>query len=313
MKRAIFPLLAALASLVGCSKDDDPNRDIITGEDKIATIEQAKTVLARQHAGGVLVKTSVPLTDRDPGGWRVEFTGGSPATLDLMNGSDAVSGLTPKLVVRHNADGSTTLWLNEGDGLVETRTTLTGPFGSEITPAAAYTPPMLDVRRGADGVLTVWYNPDYGYPDEGWKDTGVKLRAGSGTGSEAAQGPRRAIIDNEARGTVTIWLNDDEHTNYTFEKFSPAIRFNIMNDDVEILEGETVRLLFVVSSSEAWIPPARASGSTAGNSTTPRFRSRRAQAMCSPAPTARSNASCRRAWARASIRSRYAAISRIST
>jgi hypothetical protein len=112
----------------------------------------------------------------------------------------------------------------------------------------------VDVRRSRDGILNIWYNDLYNYPDEGWKNTGVQIRSGSGTGSETEAGPILTIIDNEARGTVTVWINDGEHTSYTFEKFSSAIRFNIMSDDVQILEGGTAQLLLMVSSSESWIP-----------------------------------------------------------
>jgi hypothetical protein len=246
-------LAAAFLALAGCSKE--PETPVVTNTaNEIRTIAEAKAYFERQLAGDVLVKSTVQLTDKEPGGWRVEFTGGSPATIDLMNGSDPVNGLTPKLVVRHNADGSTTLWADSGEGLVDTRVGLTGAFEAEVTSGRSYVPPMIDVRRDTDGTLTVWYNPVYGYPEEGWKSTEVKLRAGSGKGSVAEQGPIRAIIDNEARGVIAIWLNDEEHTVYTFDKFSSAYRFNIMNDDLVILEGETARLLMVASSSEAWVP-----------------------------------------------------------
>jgi hypothetical protein len=253
MKKILLPTFVAFAALVGCEKDPPSTGDPGT-TNRIETIEQAKEYLSRQLAGGVLVKSAHRLTDEDPGGWRVEFTGGAPAIMDLMNGSDRVNGLTPKLVVRHNADGSTTLWMEEDDRLVDTRVTLTGPIETPITPGKTGVPPMLDVIRDAGGRLTVWYNDVYGYPDGGWKNTGVELRAGSGSGSVEEQGPIRAIIDNEARGVMSVWLNDKEHTNYTFDKFSPAIRFNIMNNQLNIDEGETDRLLLVVSSSQAWVP-----------------------------------------------------------
>jgi hypothetical protein len=131
---------------------------------------------------------------------------------------------------------------------------LTGPLEAPITPGKTGIPPMVDVRRDADGTLTVWYNPEYGYPDSGWKNTGVKLRAGSGKGSITQSGPILAVIDNEARGVVGIWLNDEEHSYYRFDKFSEAYRFNVMNNQIDIHEGQTARVLMVVSSSEAWIP-----------------------------------------------------------
>ncbi|MDR2910243.1 MAG: fibrobacter succinogenes major paralogous domain-containing protein [Bacteroidales bacterium] len=256
MKRIFFTVLAALLVLVSCKEETvDPNNPVIKSEGQIYTIEEAKTYLARQLEGNnVLVKSIVSLTDKTPGGWRVEFTGGYPATIDLMNGTDDVNGLTPKLVVRHNADGSTTLWVEEEDKLVETRYDLTGPVEAPITPGESGIPPKLDVRRGGDGTLSVWYNDEYNYPDDGWKNTGVKINSGSGTGSETEAGAILAVIDNEARGAIAIWLNDKDHTSYTFEKFSPAVRFNVMSDDVNMSEGETSKLLLLVSSSEAWIP-----------------------------------------------------------
>ncbi|MDR2936398.1 MAG: hypothetical protein LBU80_03545 [Rikenellaceae bacterium] len=253
MKKKLFPVFVALLALSGCEKD--PDAGTVNASDRIETIGTARTYLARQVEGNnVLVKSMVALTDRTPGGWRIEFTGGSPATVDLMNGSDAVNGLTPKLVVRHNADGSTTLWVEEDDQLVETKVQLTGPIETPIMPGQSGVPPKLDVRRDSEGKLTVWYNDLYNYPDEGWKNTGVKVHAGEGTGSEAESGPILAIIDNEARGVVAIWLNDKEHTSYTFDKFSPAQRFNVMNDRLDIQEGGTAKALLLVSSSEAWIP-----------------------------------------------------------
>jgi hypothetical protein len=252
MRRVFYALLAALTMPAGCKEDPVPTP--VDGAAPITTIAAARSYLERQLAGEVLVRSTTALTDRTPGGWRVEFTGGSPATVDLANGTGGTRGLTPKLVVRHNADGSTTLWEERDNQLVETRVTITGPIEAPIEPGEVGVPPKLDVRRAEDGTLSVWYNDIYGYPDGGWKNTGYNIQSGSGTGSEEEIGPVLAIIDNEARGVVAFWLDDKEHTSYTFDKFSPAMRFNIMSDDVRIEEGATSPLVMVVSPSDAWIP-----------------------------------------------------------
>jgi hypothetical protein len=255
MKKLLILTFTALGALAACEKEPSATKDPEnTGFSRIETIDQAKDYFDRQLAGGVLAQTTVRLTDETPGGWRMLFTGGTPDVIDLMNGSDPVNGLTPKLIVRHNHDGSTTLWLEENDHLVDTRVTLTKPFENTITPGKTGVPPMVDVRRDAGGRLIVWYTDLYNYPDEGWKNTGVELRSGSGTGSVEQAGPILAIIVNEPRGVVTVWLNDEEHTSYTFGKFSPAFRFNVMNDNLELEEGGTNKLLVIASPSEAWIP-----------------------------------------------------------
>lgn len=234
---AIF--LLALFSIVSCKDDDtDVRRNIEELKERVRKLEEATSA-------GYLIKSVTPIED-EYGGWRIEFTGGNPSIIDILNGTtnsnpDPGEGITPQLEVRESADGSSTLWVDYGEGWTDTEVDLTGPQGD---PGEYGISPRIDVRKNADNTITVWYNITAGYPESGWEDTEFDI---------SAVGPVLSIVNN-SDGTVTITMNDGQETEFTFYRASTAVRFEIMTlETIEIEEGGTGEVSFVVNPSTAWI------------------------------------------------------------
>ncbi|MDR2911600.1 MAG: hypothetical protein LBV47_09630 [Bacteroidales bacterium] len=239
MKTIGFLLIsfAAIAMMfTGCNKYDDS--DI---REKIASLESATKQFDAQVKAGALISSVTAIES----GWRISFTGGTTSYIDILHGKDgigdSIDSSTPVLDVRQNANGTTTIWVDYGNGWKDTNVNLAGPKGIS---------PKIKVETNDDGT-TIWYNITEDYPETGWIDTEFDI---------SAIGPVLSIIDNED-GTVTITMNDatdknpDTATKFTFEKASPAFRFEILTyEAVSIRERETGTVLFIVNPSTAWIP-----------------------------------------------------------
>ncbi|MDR2911490.1 MAG: hypothetical protein LBV47_09055 [Bacteroidales bacterium] len=238
MRKLFFTAFLALLALASCHRTDD---DVC-----IECIMRRLDSLESKVKDGVLIK-SVTQIPGNPGGWRIEFTGGTPSSIDIMHGVNGVGGGTSLIEVRVNPDGSTTLWIHNGEEHQNTGINLTGPKGEPgVTP-------KIEVRENANGTTTVWYNVTSGYPSNGWVNTNVNIKGPSSGGGDA---PSVSIVDNAAEGTVTI---TDNGSTYVFEKASSALRFEIMNTAVipAVLEGTSI-VRFRVNPSTAWIPTGTA-------------------------------------------------------
>jgi hypothetical protein len=76
--------------------------------------------LDAQIKAGEMIKSVTPIAEA-PGGWRIEFTGGTPSSIDIMNGAAAsnpnpTDPVTPRIEVRTGADGSVSVWYNHDYG-----------------------------------------------------------------------------------------------------------------------------------------------------------------------------------------------------
>jgi len=242
-------MITAIAILLsGCAKNiKDDVKDL---QSRVTSLESAIKSLEQKLAQGALIKSVTPLADN--AGWKLEFTSGSPSSIEIKNGT---AGVTPQLEVRNNADGSTSLWVNTGAGWTNTGVNLRGPTGATgntgATGAAGAAgadgiSPKIEVRDNGGGNFSIWYNITAGYPPAGWVDTGENL---------AAIGPILSVVDNAAAGTVTITMNDGVPTAYEFPKASTAVRIEVMNPfKVEIEEGDEGTIVFRVNPSTAWVP-----------------------------------------------------------
>jgi hypothetical protein len=234
MKKMLFTALAALLALSACHKYDDESwKNSI--EDRLTTLEDAVAALEDRLESGVLIKSVTPITEA-PGGWRIEFTGGTPSTIDIMNGKPGESMPDP------GADGVT---------------------------------PLIEVRTNPDGTVSVWYNVTAGYPESGWVNTCTDIRGPQGPqgipgtpgdpgtpgtpGSPGNPGsstdsPIVSVVDNQAEGTVTINVNGGK--SYTFPKASGVVRMELFgfSDKVTIPEGSASQIRFRVNPSNAWVP-----------------------------------------------------------
>ena len=269
VKAILYMAITVVVMISGCTKDI--KNDIKDLQQRVTTLENADNLLRQQFNAGVLVSSVTPLANN--AGWKIEFTGGSMPSIEIRNGADAI---TPKIEVRFNADGSVTLWYNvtkdyPASGWVDTGVNLRGPQGSSGANGAAGPQgptgpagsngnngtngtdgadgisPKIEMRDNADGTFTIWYNVTDGYPAGGWVSTGVDL--------PIPDGFFLAVTDN-LDGTVTFTMNDGVPTEYTFEKASTAVRFEIVNSSVkvEIAEDGYGSITFRVNPSNAWIP-----------------------------------------------------------
>lgn len=259
--------ITILAMFAACKKYDDT--DVVNRiddlEDRVTTLEQVTAELKARLDAGSLVKSVTAITEY-PGGWRIDFTSGSPSYVDIFNGEDSEGNpnpVTPQFEVRDSEsdDGTLTLWVDYGDGWEDTGAVIsdTETIPDEGEPGAQGEPgpqgeqgadgvsPMIDVRKNDDDTVSVWYNNTHTDGEGGtWEDTGFDI---------STIGPVLSIVGNDSDGTVTITMNDDDETEYTFFRASTAVRFEIMTlETVAIEEGGTGEVPFVVNPSTAWIP-----------------------------------------------------------
>jgi outer membrane murein-binding lipoprotein Lpp len=271
-RAAAAVLLTAAAMLAGCGKYDDSGvrRDIDDLKDRVTTLESAVAALDAQIEAGAMIKSVTPIAEA-PGGWRIEFTGGSTPGIDSMNGAaaSAPDPTTTQIEVRTGADGSASIWYTVGDGWTDTGVNIRGPQG-EPGPTGPQGPagpagvnPEVRVVDNGNDTVTIQYNVTANHPDDSW------VNAGEGSTITLDSNPRDraailSIVDNAPLGTVTITMNDGDpdaepavpNTEYTFAKASGAARFELVgfNERIEILTGETARIRFVVNPSDAFVP-----------------------------------------------------------
>ncbi len=144
----------AAVVLAGCKEYDDSDiRDEVKKlKDRVTTLEDANESLSEMLEQGALIKSVTPLTTA-PGGWRIEFTGGDPSYVDIMNGTDGNHdnhGVTPMIEVRQGTDGSVTIWYNATSGYpteewVNTGVDIKGTQGNIGETGATGTPPEIKV------------------------------------------------------------------------------------------------------------------------------------------------------------------------
>lgn len=165
MKGKLFTLafIALTALFSRCVREDvcDLCDELSALERRVTDLESATTQLEEMIRKGVLIQSVTEIEN----GWRITFTGGEPRYIDILHGKDPtgnpLSG-TPRIEVRENPDGSTTMWVDYGDGKgwQNTGKDLTGPRGE------VGTSPQIKVAYN-NGKTVVWYNVTEGYPDSG--------------------------------------------------------------------------------------------------------------------------------------------------
>ena len=221
-----------LSVFSGCTSD--LQRDIDELTKRVDDLESVVEALDAKIVDGSMI-TSVTALEAPESGWLIEFSDGDH--IKILNGTD---GVTPKIEVRTNPDGSTTVWINTTAGYPEDGWENTGVDLDGVTP-------KIEVRNNADGTLTIWVNYTAGYPEDGWEDTGVDLSAPAGSNL------LESIVMDEAGGTVTFTLPDG--TKYTFPLASTAQSFAVMAVDA-IAFGDTgaATFTFRVNPSNAWVP-----------------------------------------------------------
>lgn len=151
---------------------------------------------------------------------------------EMMDNGAMIKGITP---------------LEDGSGwLIEFTGESVAPI--EIRNGGTGVTPMIDIRPCEDGGYSLWYNITPGYPEDGWIDTGVDLRA---PGEESLLS---GIVRN-ADGTVTFIMNDGLGTEYTFAMYSTVSHIEIMvSDTVAVSDGQDAKIVFRVNPSSAWVP-----------------------------------------------------------
>ncbi|MDR2882195.1 MAG: leucine-rich repeat domain-containing protein [Alistipes sp.] len=276
--RAAVAVICAAAAMTfaGCRKYDDSavNNRLDKHERRLAALESAVAALDAQIKSGAMIKSVTPIAEA-PGGWRIEFTGGTPSTIDIMNGAagsnpDLTGVVSPLIEVRTNPDGTVSVWYNvtagyPASGWTDTGTDIRGPQGGSGgggtgPQGPAGISPKVRVHPNGNGTVTIQYNVTAGYPAGGWVDAGEAIALDSNPDDRAAI---LSIVDNAPLGTVTITMNDGDpdaepavpNSEYTFAKASGAARFEIMTvRKPELRSSATAQIRFVVNPSDAWIP-----------------------------------------------------------
>ncbi|MDR2882696.1 MAG: hypothetical protein LBU98_02795, partial [Alistipes sp.] len=82
MKKLMTIALVCATMLAGCRKYDDSavNNRLDEHEQRLAALESAVAALDAQIKAGAMIKSVTPIAIA-PGGWRIEFTGGSPSNI----------------------------------------------------------------------------------------------------------------------------------------------------------------------------------------------------------------------------------------
>ncbi|MDR2928072.1 MAG: fibrobacter succinogenes major paralogous domain-containing protein [Cytophagaceae bacterium] len=229
----LFSFAVFSVIFTGCQDYDDSDirKTITDHENRIADLESAVQQLDAQLKAGALISS---VTEID-GGWHIEFTGGTIPAIDIigMEGGNPSINLTPVIEVRDNADGTTTIWVDYGDGFENTGVDISAPQG-ETGPTggqgAAGITPMLDVRYNeTTGMNTIWYNVTSGYPVAGWVDTGDDITGPTGA---AAVTPIFRMETEVESGEIHIFYNttiDPETEDYDTEAWV-EIDTNIKGD-----------------------------------------------------------------------------------
>ncbi|MDR2910249.1 MAG: leucine-rich repeat protein [Bacteroidales bacterium] len=258
-KLFFFTALAAFTMLAGCRKynDSELRGRLDDHEQRLALLEDAVKTLKAQIEAGAMIKSVTPITT-GAGGWRIEFTGGSRSSIDIMNGG--IAGMdpgifTPRIEVRTNADGTVTVWYRIGEGpWTDTEVNIRGPQGGQ---GAAGVSPRVRVVDNGNGTITIQYNATAGYPDSGWTAAGNPISLGSNPRDKEAI---FSIVENKETGTITITMNDsdvpEDRTTFDFAMASGAVRIEIVGfrDGLAIAPGGKGRIKFRVNPSNAYVP-----------------------------------------------------------
>ena len=250
LKRAISIMAVAAVVITGCNKDI--KNDIDNLKQRVTTLEQAIASLKQQSDAGKLITSVTPLSGNT--GYKITFSDNS--SIDLFNGTNGAnggSGATPRIEVRVNNDGSVTLWVDTGTGLRDTGINIKGSQGSQGgqgqpgEQGASGITPTFKVDENDDNELTLWVSYDEGTT---WDDLGVDLNKPPNANL------LKAIIDNDAAGTVTFILNDADDTEFVFEKASTAVSFELamVAKMLEFSAGGSGEVKFRVNPSNAFIP-----------------------------------------------------------
>ncbi|MDR2968556.1 MAG: leucine-rich repeat domain-containing protein, partial [Tannerellaceae bacterium] len=219
-----------------------------------------------QIKAGAMIKSITPITG-SPGGWRIEFTGGSPSSIDIMNGSDGTPGVTPstpQIEVRTNTDGTISIWYKTDGDWTDTGTNIKGGNGEPGAPGTNGVSPKVRVVDNGNGTITIQYNTAAGYPDSGWTSAGSPIALGGNSQDREAI---LSIVENKETGTITITMNDDNdpHRTFDFAMASGAVRFELVgfSDGLVIAPGATGKIKFRVNPSNAYVPTGDMTGTDA--------------------------------------------------
>jgi hypothetical protein len=194
-------------------------------EERIENLEDAVAALENQIKAGAMISSVDPLPDGK--GWRITFTGGTLPSIDILNGKDGADGTdgadgrTPLLEVRKNPDGTSTVWVNYGDGKgwIDTGTDISGPQGPAGTPGSSgATGPVASIVNNSDGTVTVNTGDGQSYTFER-SSTAVRFEILTFDAVSIAEGetgeilfavnPSTAWVPTGTGETIAAWELDD--------------------------------------------------------------------------------------------------------
>jgi Leucine-rich repeat (LRR) protein len=271
---------AALVSamlLTGCLSDI--KSDIEDLKRRVRSLEEVTGTLSQQLENGSLVKSVTPLADGS--GFRIEFVSGDDSRADLgaveiLHGEDGKHGVTPRIEVRTNKDGTVTIWHNTESGYptsgwVNTGVNVKGSSGSSGSHGSdGSTGPKGDKGdkgdpgdSGDDAFVKFGVAEDAGTtgsPLSIWYTTDEEVAA---TAVSAANGwtvllpidkvgPIAAVTENND-GTVTFIMNDSSFTEYVFPKYQQTPTGIAVVKVEKAFNGEFM-VTFRVNPSTAVIP-----------------------------------------------------------
>jgi uncharacterized protein YjdB len=260
---------AGMMLVVGCNGDLKDRIDDV--EKRVTSLETLTKSLDDLLKSGELLTSATPL----PGnaGWTLVFSRGTTITVENTGapgapGAPGANGITPKLEVRNNSDGTVTIWYNvtsgyPDSGWVNTEVDLGVAVGDKGDKGDKGDPGQdgQDGRDGQDGAIAnlsfkVDENPD--------EDNTLYLyfSTDNGTTWEAlipiSETCLIAAISDNGDGTVTFVINDGSDTTYTFAKAATDItRIEVVK--TVIIQGATesddvVQVTFRVNPSNATVP-----------------------------------------------------------
>lgn len=167
MKNLFIIALAAITVMTGCGKYDDSaiNKRVADLEQRITTLQGAVTALDTKVQSGSLIKSVTALPGAS-GGWRIEFTSGTPSSIEITGGEEG-----PIKSVSENPDGTVTITMNGAGGASYTFEKASSAVRFEImtpdTDASSGTtnfavrfvvnPSTAWIPTSADGGLDKWF------------------------------------------------------------------------------------------------------------------------------------------------------------
>lgn len=217
IKLLLLSFSAAAVLFTGCKRYDDSDlrEKVENHEQRIVSLEDAVASLQTQMEAGAMIRSVTALEDGD--GWRIEFTGGSTPYIDIFNGAAAAApdptDYMPVIEVRDNGDGTTTIWVDYGDGFENTGVEITGPQGDtgaagpegpQGIPGVNAVTPIFEVHPSEGGGNSVWYNVTVGYLDSGWVDTEWDITGAPGVDAVT---PIFRVVKDEVSGESFVEYN----------------------------------------------------------------------------------------------------------